>query len=211
VSSSTARPLTPRGRAQARALRLAFARVPAATVHSSDLPRALETATALAGWRSVSPSPGLRELSLGALDGARAEAIFGAFPGFLRDPNVALPGGESPASLARRAGRAMERILVATGERHVIVVAHGGVNRALLSRLLGISLERALRIRQDWAGVNILDLAAGRWWARALNWTPAGLRELSRAPDGAAPRSSAPLAAEPAGAAPTPAQPMPPA
>jgi broad specificity phosphatase PhoE len=59
----------------------------------------------------------------------------------------------------------------------VVVVAHGAVNRALIGRLLGLDPAHALRVRQDWAGVNVLELAAGRWWLGVLNWTPLGLEE----------------------------------
>jgi broad specificity phosphatase PhoE len=172
--------LSPRGRTQAEALRERFAPVQAPVVHARSMVRAAETARLLAGpGREVSLDDRLREISLGDLDGAHARDVFAAAPGWLRDPDAALPGGESMREVADRTGHALAEILAASTSRDVIVVAHGGVNRALLGCLLGLRPERALRIRQDWACVNVLDRARGRWWVGALNWTPFGVNELA--------------------------------
>jgi broad specificity phosphatase PhoE len=173
-------PLSERGRRQAAALGERFAHVRTAAVHASDMPRAAETAGYVAGDRPVRLYEALREISLGDLDGALAEEVFSTTPGFLSDPAARLPGGETPLEVAERAGSALERILADDPERDVIVVAHGGVNRTLLGRLLDLPLEQALRIRQDWASVDVLDRAAGRWWARCFNWTPWGLNEFAQ-------------------------------
>jgi probable phosphoglycerate mutase len=172
-------PLTERGVAQARALGELFAGVGATEVHASPMDRTAHTARILAGaGRRVRLHAGLREISLGDLDGAHTRDVFAAAPRWLADPDAALPGGESLADATRRAGAALDRILAAGAEREVIVVAHGGVNRGLLARLLGMPMDRAHRIRQDWAAVNVLDRAAGRWWLGTLNWTPFGVEEI---------------------------------
>jgi broad specificity phosphatase PhoE len=171
------RPLTARGRRQAAELRARFADVPVRRVHASDLPRARETAEALAGGRPVTLHPGLREIDLGDLEGRPADEALAAAPGFLVRPEVAAPGGESFLDVDRRAGAALEALLAEDPDETVVVVAHGAVNRALIGRLLGLDGAHALRLRQDWAGVSVLDRAAGRWWLAALNWTPLGLAE----------------------------------
>jgi probable phosphoglycerate mutase len=174
-------PLTERGRWQAERLREAFAGVPAPVVHASDIARTTETAQGLAGpERPVRPNAGLRELSLGDFDGAHADEILAAAPGFLIDPDAALPGGESIRDVAERAGPALDAILAGEADE-LIVVAHGGVNRALLGRLLRLPMDRAMAIRQDWACVNVLEEIDGRWTVGMLNWTPAGLDELDHA------------------------------
>lgn len=176
-------PLTARGRTQAEALGNTFAGVGTRTVHASDIRRAAETARALAGaGRDVELHEGLRELSLGDYEGAHSSAVLAAAPGFLRDPDATLPGGESIREVGLRAGPALDAILAESADDEVIVVAHGGVNRALLARLLDIPLERALALRQDWAGVNVLERTAETWTAASLNWTPEGLAELHHAP-----------------------------
>jgi len=181
VFSHAPLPLTARGREQAAALAAAFAGVPVEVVHASDIARAAETARALAGPdRGLRLHHGLREIPLGALEGAHAGEVFGASTGFLEHPDAALPGGESFRQVGDRAAAALGAILDAE-DGDAIVLAHGGVNRTLLGRLLGLPPERALRIRQDWACVNVLDREDGRWRPRTVNWSPAGLEELEQA------------------------------
>lgn len=173
-------PLTERGLAQAESLRELFAGIGATEVHASPMDRTAHTARILAGaGREVRLDPRLREISLGDLDGAHSRDVFAAAPRWLADPDAALPGGESLNEATRRAGAALDEILARSVERDVIVVSHGGVNRGLLARLLGVPMDRAHRIRQDWACVNVLDRAAGRWWIGTLNWTPAGVEEIA--------------------------------
>lgn len=173
-------PLTARGVEQAEALGRLFAGIPAGEVHSSPMDRTAHTARILAGeGRPLRFDPRLREISLGHYDGAHAREVFAAAPRWLADPDCALPGGESLNTVVARAGAALEDILAASDERDVVIVAHGGVNRGLVAHLLGIPMDRAHRIRQDWACVNVLDLAEGGWWIGVLNWTPAGVDEIA--------------------------------
>ncbi|HET6691518.1 MAG TPA: histidine phosphatase family protein [Miltoncostaeaceae bacterium] len=175
-------PLTPRGVGQAKALGRLFADVPATRVHASPMDRTAHTARILAGARRpVAVDPRLREISLGDLDGAHTSEVFAAAPRWLADPDAALPGGESLNAVVARAGAALTDILEASDDHHVVVVAHGGVNRGLIAHLLGMRMDRAYRIRQDWACVNVLDRSEGRWWIGVLNWTPAGVDELAMA------------------------------
>ena len=174
-------PLTGRGRTQAAALGREFAPVGADTVHASDIARTAETARALAGERPVELHAGLRELSLGSLEGAHKDEILAAEPGFLLDPDARLPGGESIREVGVRAGAAVDGILAAEPEADLVVVAHGGVNRSLLGHLLGLPLDRAMRVRQDWAGVNVFEWDGSGWRIVVLNWTPEGLAEFARA------------------------------
>lgn len=174
-------PLTGRGRTQAAALGRAFDPVGAAAVHASDIARTAETARALAGGRPVRLHAGLRELSLGSLEGAHQDEVLAVAPGFLLDPDTSLPEGESIREVGVRAGAAIDAILAAEPTREVVVVAHGGVNRSLFGHLLGLPLERAMRVRQDWAGVNVFDWDGSAWQIVVLNWTPEGLAELDQA------------------------------
>src|SRR5262249_47649403 len=79
------------------------------------------------------------------------------------------PGGESLAQLAARAWPAFERIAATHAGRAVAIVAHGGTNRLLLCRALGLGPERLLALGQDYAGLSVLDLRGGAWNLRVLN------------------------------------------
>lgn len=179
MHSSGAHALTERGREQAQALGERFSALTDPIVVASDLERAATTAQIVAGGVRVVQSPALREISLGDLDGAPFEAVFEACPDFMRDPDARLPGGESPIECGERAGAELDRILASTGGRDVVAVCHGAVHRMVAARLLGFPPAVGARMRTDWAGVTILDRAAGRWWLRSANWTPGGASELA--------------------------------
>jgi broad specificity phosphatase PhoE len=182
VQSAGAVPLTERGRAQADALAPIFAPAKLRRVHASTQARAMETAQRLAGPDAMLLThANLEEIRLGNAEGTPARAAFAAVPGYLIDPDAALDGGETPRQVFARVGRAIDAILAAeAGEPVVAVVGHGCVNRMLLAHLLELDLTRALRLRQDWAAVNVLEQRDGRWELGALNWNVHGLAEFSR-------------------------------
>ena len=51
----------------------------------------------------------------------------------------------------------------------VLVVAHGGPNRIMLCRALGVPPERILSLGQDYAGLSVIERDRGRWSLRLLN------------------------------------------
>ena len=66
---------------------------------------------------------------------------------------------------------ALHECLRGPGKR-VLVVAHGGLNRLLLTGLMGIPLHRFISIDQDFGCVNVIEFVRrGRPWVRALNAT----------------------------------------
>jgi broad specificity phosphatase PhoE len=174
--------LTDRGWAMARALRPFFEPLRLQRMHSSDLLRAIQTAQGAGGEGvPVIPHQRLREVSLGDAEGADARSAFAAVPGYLRDPDVGMPGGETPRQVLARGSRELEAILDAEAdEPAVAVVGHGCLNRMLLAHLLGLDISRALRLRQDWTGVNVLERCDRSWQLGALNWNPSGMAEFSR-------------------------------
>ncbi len=171
------------GLAQADALGRHFAPAGLRRVHSSDQERAIQTAQRLGGERAaVTTHPELREILLGEAELAPASEAFAAAPGYLVDPDVRLAaGGETPREVLARVSAAIEAILAAEdGEPAAAVVGHGCVNRMLLAHLLRLDPRRALRIRQDWSAVNVLERRHGRWEVGALNWNPDGVAEFAR-------------------------------
>jgi broad specificity phosphatase PhoE len=174
-------PLTERGAAVARSLAPLFAPLELGRIHTSDQLRAVQTAQGVGGdGIEIVRHAALREISLGAGEGRDAAAEFAAAPGFLYDPDVALPGGETPRQVRARAAAEVGEILNREGDAQpVVIVGHGCLNRMLLSHLLGLEISRALRIRQDWGAVNVLERRGGEWRLGALNFNVGGLREFA--------------------------------
>jgi broad specificity phosphatase PhoE len=141
-------PLSELGRAQARALRArldvaehAHLFDPAHTaVMSSDLRRAHETAEIAFGvaGRALHVHRDLREFHYGVFEGLTRHEIEARYPGVLAawaqgDRTRALEGGESRAAVHARAHAAVRGLLAEVGQPCVVIVAHGGVMRQLLS------------------------------------------------------------------------------
>lgn len=166
------------GRSQATLLARALAPVPLAAVYSSPLTRAWDTALVIAAPHrlSVVPVAELREISLGAWEGLTEREITQRFGDVVarrrRDPiGVVPPGGESLAQVQARALRAMQEILVGRDDATIAVVAHGAVNKMILLSALDAPLSSYWRIRQDNAGISIVDFRGAHKVVRVMNDT----------------------------------------
>ena len=169
-------PLSPLGERQMAALARRLAEVELDAVYASDLTRTARSAEILAAPHGLAPIPirDLREFAMGQWEGLTAQEIRAldeeAFVRWMSDvAGYQFPGGESLAQLAARAWPAFERIAATHAGRAVAIVAHGGTNRLLLCRALGLGPERLLALGQDYAGLSVLDLRGGAWNLRVLN------------------------------------------
>jgi broad specificity phosphatase PhoE len=179
-------PLDDTGRAQARAAGRALADLEGAglslrRVFTSDLRRAVDTAEIATAALAAAPEhtrlAELREICLGDWEGLSTEEVRARFPGRLerrgRDMAGVRPsGGESFADLTARVLPALDRLArstLAAGDRLALVVAHGGVNRAILCAALGLPLAQVLRLPQDYACLNILVWKPEGLAVRAVN------------------------------------------
>jgi alpha-ribazole phosphatase len=169
-------PLSALGETQMGALarRLSAAEVEA--VYSSDLQRTRRSAEILAGPHGLAPIavPELREFDMGRWDGLTADQIRALDPAGFADwmarvGDFQFPGGENLSRVVERAWPAFEWIVRAHPGRPVMIVAHGGTNRAILCRALGVSLARILSLGQDYAALSVLEGGAERWTLRLLN------------------------------------------
>lgn len=150
-------PLNETGRQQAAALAARFASTPLASVWSSDLGRARETAAIIAASRP--PGTPAHDVSA-SIDGDLRERGFGVFEGLTRDQcaehhpeawqawqasAASPPGGEALGLVAPRMQRALERIFAsldahasAAGDASAdaLVVSHGGAMRLWLRTVI---------------------------------------------------------------------------
>jgi probable phosphoglycerate mutase len=138
--SAAAGGLSPEGEAQALATaeELAKSLAPRAdAILASDLLRARQTAQIIADVLGlpVRLDPGLREQSLGELEGKLYNEEFGdrtvqgTIDELWRDPFRRPPGGESVADLYHRVQTTLTRLAKLNPGRTLVVATHGGVVR----------------------------------------------------------------------------------
>jgi broad specificity phosphatase PhoE len=137
-------PLSDRGVAQADALARELASESIDALVSSDLRRAAETAAILGRARGLQPelNPRLRELDIGDWEGLTRDQIERKAGDALRrfdagDLEVRPGGGENLREMERRAFAVVSELVEAHPGRHLAVVTHLGVIRALLGEPLG--------------------------------------------------------------------------
>ncbi|MCI0548110.1 MAG: histidine phosphatase family protein [Candidatus Rokubacteria bacterium] len=169
-------PLSALGRRQLAAVAARLSYVRLAAVYSSDLGRARESAAIVAAPHRLPPAavPALREFAMGDWEGLTGEEIEARdAPGYrawMSDVGrFQFPRGENLDQVAARAWPAFARIAARHAGTSVAVIAHGGSNRAILCRALGIPLGRILALGQDYAALSVLAGARDRWALRLLN------------------------------------------
>ncbi|MFD2236533.1 histidine phosphatase family protein [Aureimonas populi] len=139
--------LSERGRAQALALKNTVADLAPDRVATSDLSRARVTAELL-GFPQAERRTDLRENHVGDWTGQGIADLVAADPTAYagwRAGTHTPPGGESWAGFAGRTRKAVLSLSEETAAT-LLVVAHGGVIRALLESFLGISPKRIIPV-----------------------------------------------------------------
>lgn len=171
------------GRAQADAAGALFARsrIRFDRVVATGLARTQETAErvlAVTGQAvTIETEPRLREIEGGKLsdipDASLKQAFTGAFEGVVAG-GARFLGGESVDELFARAVPAVEALRADASWDVALLVAHGGVNRAVLSFLLTGERRMLGGLAQSPACINAVDLgeAQGDVVLRLLNHAP---------------------------------------
>jgi probable phosphoglycerate mutase len=137
-------PLSPRGRRQAEATAKALAAEKFDAIYSSDLPRAIETATPLArltGAR-LEITDALRERSVGVMEGLTFEEAAEQHPEqyqalLRRDFEHVLMGGESYRQTLDRASRKLDEAIEQHKGGRIALFAHTGTICILILHLMG--------------------------------------------------------------------------
>lgn len=137
-------PLSPLGRRQAEATAGALASEKFAAIYSSDLPRAIETATPLAR-RTGAPletTEALRERSVGVMEGLTFEVAAELHPEqyqalLRRDFDHVLLGGESYRQTLDRASRKLDEAIEQHKGGRIALFAHTGTICILILHLMG--------------------------------------------------------------------------
>ena len=161
-------PLTADGEAQARAVAPLLADTTFSHFWTSPLQRARRTCELAGLAAGAEVDPDLREWDYGAFEGVTTPTIRETHPGWTIWSGP-WPEGETPAEVAARADRVIERALGSVGP--VAVFAHGHLLRVLAARWCGLDPTEGSRFLLDPATVGILGWehgirAVARWNAR---------------------------------------------
>jgi probable phosphoglycerate mutase len=137
-----------------------------AAVVSSPLPRAVQTAEAIAARMglAVEHVDDLAEADFGAWEGltfaeVRAQDA-AALDAWLASPDVAPPGGESFTSVGKRVRRGREKIVAAHPESTVVAVSHVSPIKLLIRFALDAPASALFRLYIDTGSVSIIDYYA---------------------------------------------------
>ena len=163
-------PLTGTGMRQAEAIARRLAREHFDALVASDLPRAMQTAQAIAAacGLPIRADARLRERNFGAGEGMTYDEINRAWPDAFSltretDADFAIPGGESRRQFHERIREAFLALAREHEGRRVAVVAHGGVLAALYRAIHDIPVGKPHKIPISNASYNAVAFAADSW------------------------------------------------
>jgi broad specificity phosphatase PhoE len=159
------------GKAQAERLGERFANENVASVQTSPLERARETAAAIAVRKGVAAAEcdGISEINFGTWTGLTFENLEQdpAWRGWNTARSVTCPpGGESMLHAQMRIVRAMAGLRRAHPDRAVVLVSHGDVIKAAVLYHLGLPIDAYSRFDIDPASVS--TLVVGDWGSRLI-------------------------------------------
>ncbi|MBW2358432.1 MAG: histidine phosphatase family protein [Deltaproteobacteria bacterium] len=84
--------------------------------------------------------------------------------------NYRIPGdAESIGHFSKRVTDCYERILAGHEGKDIVIVAHGGVNRVILCKALGLDLVHLFNIHQAYGCLNIIDYFSDSVLVRLIN------------------------------------------
>ncbi|MDY6029417.1 MAG: histidine phosphatase family protein [Acidaminococcaceae bacterium] len=171
-------PLSPKGIEQAEMLAEGLRHIHLDVCISSPLQRSCETCRRCAELHNldVQTDSRLLEINHGAWEGVLAQEIAANYPEEFKMWHTAphllqMPQGESLNDVAERTCAAFADYAENYVGKTVLVVAHDAVNKAVICRLLGMSLEHFWHIKQDNTCINVLEYDKGVWRAVLLNST----------------------------------------
>jgi probable phosphoglycerate mutase len=168
--------LNDNGIRQAQVLHEQLKNIPFSGIFTSPLQRAVQTAVLVSGHsaESLHLIEQFQEINLGAWEGLTVDEVRKRFPGDYEQRGQDLEffrpqgGGESFADLSVRCYPPLLGLAKAH-QGPLLVVAHAGVNRVLISRLQQKPLQQLLEIPQDYCGINILSCNSGQLKVEAVN------------------------------------------
>ena len=172
-------PLSERGRREAKLTADAIeARWKVKAVYTSSVPRARETAQAIAdpfGLRAVDEN-GILDMDYGDWTGLAFEEAQARDPDiyrtcFERASEFRAPRGQSFKELRERSVAAVKAIALRHEGEDVVIVTHTVIIRLILLGFLEMSTDFFWRIRQGTCAINVIERDKGRYYLGMINDT----------------------------------------
>jgi alpha-ribazole phosphatase len=152
-------PVNARGREQIQALIARLADDSINAIYSSDLSRAVTTASALAQafGAPLTTSAALREIHFGHWEGLTWNEIERRDAAYAKQwteafPHLSAPGGEEYSRFEARIRSEVDRLLLVARHKRVAVVTHAGVIRLVLETYCGYTAQQAWEQTASYCG-----------------------------------------------------------
>lgn len=145
-------------------------------IYSSDLDRAVATATPLAKKLKlkIHQTPLIRERHMGPFESAPWQEVIAAYPNFAKhvfDTDTNTLGVESNQALGYRSKEFMYQIYTHHQHRQIAIFTHGGTKRTLLKLLLGYTITEEVSL-QNTCITTLTKHIPGRYQTHSLAATP---------------------------------------
>ncbi|MGI5892390.1 MAG: histidine phosphatase family protein [Bacillota bacterium] len=177
IGNKTDLPLSDEGKAEAARLKNFLQNKNIEKFYTSPLKRCRQMMEIIAPPSSlIITVEGLKEIDMGIWDGMAFGDIKKLYPRqyLERGENIAgytVTEGESFEQCLRRAWVAWQHIVTATNS-NIAIVAHAGVNRTLLCKLMDKPLIELLDIRQPFGCVNIIEQVGDSFKIEKIGFIP---------------------------------------
>ena len=119
-------------------------------VYSSDLERARQTAMFHASYfdiQTIRTKQALNEVNYGILYKKKKKWVASHYPEYKNDPDFAFPGGESFRQMQKRSVNCILSLAKKRPGQNILIVAHAGVIRGLISHFLDLDYAENLKRR----------------------------------------------------------------
>jgi len=163
-------PLTPLGVAQAEGLARRVAATRFDALYSSDLGRAVKTATIIARLcsREVLFDARLRERNMGIFQGLTHAEMESKYPAERAEyrkegSSYVIPSGESADERVQRALDCLEELAGQHAGGTLVIITHGGILMGLFEHVLGLPFGSGGKFRRPNAAWNVFTRERARW------------------------------------------------
>ena len=139
-------------------------------IYTSKLKRAIKTARIISNHHShikIIQAKELNEMSWGKWEGMTMASVKKNYAKLYEKREkdkfrFKTPKGESPYLHQRRISRFIKKLSKKEKNKSVLIVGHGGTNRAIISSLLNWSIKKTMKIRMHNASLTVINIKNGK-------------------------------------------------